>query len=66
MLCYVMYDIPFDAATSEAATGATISDADKTDGIPNYMLRTSSYMSSQPLCSEQRSQTPSLRAAPKA
>jgi|EP00908_Phaeocystis_cordata_P007334 hypothetical protein len=34
-------DIPFDATTSGAATGATISDADKTDGIPNYMLRTS-------------------------
>ena len=40
----VSYDIPFDATTSGAATGATSSDADKTDGIPNHMLRTSNYM----------------------
>lgn len=37
--CLQLRAEPFDASTSGAATGAKIDEKDKTDGIPNYMLR---------------------------
>ena len=36
---------PFDASTSGAATGEEIAEEDKTEGIPNYMLRNAGTVS---------------------